>query len=193
MLHGYPLVQRLCGGLQAFMQQHSFNTIAEFKGARWAGGQFLWCHQRPASPLRPAPTLPPHPSPPAARAACPTLPRTKSWCGCSVRRWTQSARRAWDWPRTTTGERGVGRGAGAQCSSWVRARASTTPRALQVWRRVCGGGCFDGQQLSACAPPPAPGLLYHHDPRPPPDCMRHNAPTCTRAPACAPLRLLRCA
>ena len=34
MLHGYPLVKRLCGGLQAFMQQHSFNSIAEFKGAR---------------------------------------------------------------------------------------------------------------------------------------------------------------
>jgi hypothetical protein len=32
MLHGYPMVKRLCGGLQAFMQQHNFKSISEFKG-----------------------------------------------------------------------------------------------------------------------------------------------------------------
>ena len=33
MLHGYPLVKRLAGGLQAFMQQHGFASVAEFRGA----------------------------------------------------------------------------------------------------------------------------------------------------------------
>ncbi len=33
MLHGYPLVKTLCGGLQAFMQQHGFHAIEEFRGA----------------------------------------------------------------------------------------------------------------------------------------------------------------
>lgn len=33
MLHGYPLVKTLCGGLQAFMAQHSFTAISDFKGA----------------------------------------------------------------------------------------------------------------------------------------------------------------
>jgi hypothetical protein len=32
MLHGYPMIKKLCGGLQAFMQQHNFQSIAEFKG-----------------------------------------------------------------------------------------------------------------------------------------------------------------
>ena len=32
MMHGYPMVKKLCGGLQAFMQKHGFNSIAEFKG-----------------------------------------------------------------------------------------------------------------------------------------------------------------
>lgn len=32
MLHGYPVVKRLCGGLQQFMQKHNFNSIQEFKG-----------------------------------------------------------------------------------------------------------------------------------------------------------------
>ena len=31
-MHGYPMVKKLCGGLQAFMQKHGFNSIAEFKG-----------------------------------------------------------------------------------------------------------------------------------------------------------------
>lgn len=33
MMHGYPLVKRLAGGMQAFMQRHGFSSIAEFKGA----------------------------------------------------------------------------------------------------------------------------------------------------------------
>lgn len=33
MMHGYPMIKRLCGGLQGFMQQHGFNSIADFKGA----------------------------------------------------------------------------------------------------------------------------------------------------------------
>lgn len=33
MLHGYPLVKKLCGGLQEFMQKHDFQSLAEFKGA----------------------------------------------------------------------------------------------------------------------------------------------------------------
>jgi len=33
MLHGYPLVKSLCGELQAFMAEHGFKSIAEFKGA----------------------------------------------------------------------------------------------------------------------------------------------------------------
>lgn len=33
MVHGYPLVKHLCGGLQAFMKRHGFNSIDEFRGA----------------------------------------------------------------------------------------------------------------------------------------------------------------
>ncbi|KAK9901677.1 hypothetical protein WJX75_007983 [Coccomyxa subellipsoidea] len=33
MLHGYPLVKQLCGGLQEFMKQHGFSSIEEFRGA----------------------------------------------------------------------------------------------------------------------------------------------------------------
>lgn len=36
MLHGYPLIKKLCGGLQAFMQHHNFQSVAEFKGG-WLG------------------------------------------------------------------------------------------------------------------------------------------------------------
>eukprot|EP00198_Chlamydomonas_reinhardtii_P004458 XP_001693794.1 psbA translation factor [Chlamydomonas reinhardtii] len=32
MIHGYPVVKNLCGGLQKFMQKHDFKSIAEFKG-----------------------------------------------------------------------------------------------------------------------------------------------------------------
>ncbi|GAB4819468.1 hypothetical protein N2152v2_006514 [Parachlorella kessleri] len=33
MLYGYPMIKKLCGGLQEFMQKHDFKNIAEFKGA----------------------------------------------------------------------------------------------------------------------------------------------------------------
>lgn len=33
MLHGYPLVKHLCGGLQRFMQQHDFTSLEDFRGA----------------------------------------------------------------------------------------------------------------------------------------------------------------
>lgn len=33
MVHGYPLVKHLCGGLQAFMSKHGFSSISEFRGA----------------------------------------------------------------------------------------------------------------------------------------------------------------
>mmetsp|Transcript_20420 Transcript_20420/g.51724 ORF Transcript_20420/g.51724 Transcript_20420/m.51724 type:complete len:130 (+) Transcript_20420:1080-1469(+) len=33
MIHGYPLVRNLCGGLQRFMAKHGFKSVAEFKGA----------------------------------------------------------------------------------------------------------------------------------------------------------------
>jgi dihydropyrimidine dehydrogenase (NADP+) len=33
MLHGYPLVKTLCGGLQEFMSEHSFASIEDFRGA----------------------------------------------------------------------------------------------------------------------------------------------------------------
>lgn len=33
MIHGYPLVKTLCGGLQAFMSKHNFSSIEEFRGA----------------------------------------------------------------------------------------------------------------------------------------------------------------
>lgn len=33
MLYGYPVIKKLCGGLQAFMQQHDFSSIDEFRGA----------------------------------------------------------------------------------------------------------------------------------------------------------------
>jgi len=33
MLHGYPLVGRLCGGLQRFMEAKNFASIDEFRGA----------------------------------------------------------------------------------------------------------------------------------------------------------------
>lgn len=32
-MHGYSLVQHLCGGLQSFMTQHSFENIEDFRGA----------------------------------------------------------------------------------------------------------------------------------------------------------------
>lgn len=32
MIHGYPVVKNLCGGLQRFMSKHSFKSVAEFKG-----------------------------------------------------------------------------------------------------------------------------------------------------------------
>ncbi|KAF5830534.1 hypothetical protein DUNSADRAFT_14385 [Dunaliella salina] len=32
MIHGYPVVKNLCGGLQSFMKKHNFNSIADFKG-----------------------------------------------------------------------------------------------------------------------------------------------------------------
>ncbi|KAL4424499.1 hypothetical protein ABPG77_006808 [Micractinium sp. CCAP 211/92] len=33
MLYGYPMVKKLCGGLQAFMEQHNFETLEDFRGA----------------------------------------------------------------------------------------------------------------------------------------------------------------
>ena len=33
MLHGYPMVKKLCGELQTFMERHGFNSIADFQGA----------------------------------------------------------------------------------------------------------------------------------------------------------------
>lgn len=33
MMHGYPMVKKLCGGLQAFMSKHGFESISDFKGA----------------------------------------------------------------------------------------------------------------------------------------------------------------
>jgi len=33
MVHGYPLVKTLCGGLGEFMTQHDFSSLSEFKGA----------------------------------------------------------------------------------------------------------------------------------------------------------------
>lgn len=33
MLHGYPLVKSLCGGLQAFMAKHEFSSIEDFCGS----------------------------------------------------------------------------------------------------------------------------------------------------------------
>lgn len=32
MMHGYPLVKTLCGGLQAFMAKHNFAGLADFRG-----------------------------------------------------------------------------------------------------------------------------------------------------------------
>lgn len=32
MMHGYPMVKKLCGGLQQFMSKHGFSSIEEFKG-----------------------------------------------------------------------------------------------------------------------------------------------------------------
>eukprot|EP00798_Chlamydomonas_sp_ICE-L_P012666 gene12666-15898_t len=32
MIHGYPVVKNLCGGLQEFMVKHNFNSIDEFRG-----------------------------------------------------------------------------------------------------------------------------------------------------------------
>jgi dihydropyrimidine dehydrogenase (NADP+) len=33
MLHGYPLVKNLCGGLQEFMKKHNFESIEDFRGS----------------------------------------------------------------------------------------------------------------------------------------------------------------
>lgn len=32
MVHGYPLVRKLCGGLQQFMIENNFNSVSDFKG-----------------------------------------------------------------------------------------------------------------------------------------------------------------
>ncbi|GMH39766.1 hypothetical protein BSKO_07664 [Bryopsis sp. KO-2023] len=32
MVHGYPLIKKLCGGLQEFMRKHGFESIDDFKG-----------------------------------------------------------------------------------------------------------------------------------------------------------------
>ena len=32
MLHGYPMIKQLCGGLQEFMGKHGFTSVAEFTG-----------------------------------------------------------------------------------------------------------------------------------------------------------------
>jgi dihydropyrimidine dehydrogenase (NADP+) len=32
MIHGYPLVQRLCGELQDFMGTHGFDSLDQFRG-----------------------------------------------------------------------------------------------------------------------------------------------------------------
>jgi dihydropyrimidine dehydrogenase (NADP+) len=33
MVHGYGMVKNLAGGLQAFMKQHGFTSVSEFRGA----------------------------------------------------------------------------------------------------------------------------------------------------------------
>ncbi|KAF6260465.1 hypothetical protein COO60DRAFT_1507155 [Scenedesmus sp. NREL 46B-D3] len=33
MVHGYPMVKHLCGGLQAFMSRHGFSSITDFRGS----------------------------------------------------------------------------------------------------------------------------------------------------------------
>jgi len=33
MIHGYPLVKKLCAELQDFMREHNFSSIEEFRGA----------------------------------------------------------------------------------------------------------------------------------------------------------------
>lgn len=33
MIHGYPMVKNLCGGLQRFMAKHGFTSVAQFRGA----------------------------------------------------------------------------------------------------------------------------------------------------------------
>lgn len=33
MVHGYPMVKHLAGGLQAFMKAHDFTSVSQFKGA----------------------------------------------------------------------------------------------------------------------------------------------------------------
>jgi dihydropyrimidine dehydrogenase (NADP+) len=33
MVHGYPLVKHLAGGLQAFMSRHGFTSVEDFRGA----------------------------------------------------------------------------------------------------------------------------------------------------------------
>lgn len=32
MVHGYPMVKHLCGGLQSFMIKHGFKSIEDFRG-----------------------------------------------------------------------------------------------------------------------------------------------------------------
>lgn len=36
LVHGYPVVKRLCGGLQAFMRGHGFEKLDDFRGASLA-------------------------------------------------------------------------------------------------------------------------------------------------------------
>lgn len=33
MMHGYPMIKHLCGGLQSFMNHHGFTKLTDFKGA----------------------------------------------------------------------------------------------------------------------------------------------------------------
>ena len=32
MVHGYPVIKKLCGGLQEFMAEHDFKSVEEFRG-----------------------------------------------------------------------------------------------------------------------------------------------------------------
>lgn len=55
MLHGYPLVQHLCGGLQEFMKSHNFESIEDFRGAAlpyFTTHQDLYARQQEAIKLK---------------------------------------------------------------------------------------------------------------------------------------------
>ena len=98
MVHGYPLVQRLCGELQDFMAHHRFDSIAAFRGHSlpyFTTHSDLVARQRAARPRA------------AARAPAPFGTAAARLSAAAARRGRRRSRKSAlpkrGWPATRTG------------------------------------------------------------------------------------------